>query len=261
DGGAPSASLTALKPFSISSIILASFDGSGWSFLATRFGQALWLARLACDQVWPPMLWPAAATSLRISGCHSACLPIGKNVAFTQCCARASSTARVLPGQGPSSKVSTTSFSTRKSYCLYCSKPNPGPPVVSISTVRARPSALGLFAQAPVPWAAAGTTDAASATHDNVIALAQSIATPVRNRNESRFAQRCGAACTLRKHGLRNDTLFFGAVSPWAHPLVDPSAGRLHFLRRLTQFHHAAMLRSLLHRAVTTSTGGTHVHA
>src|SRR5438046_8402498 len=53
----------------------------------------------------------------------------------------------VLTGQGPSSNVSTTSLSSRKSSCLKCSKPNPGPPVVSISTVRAMPSALG-FEQA-----------------------------------------------------------------------------------------------------------------
>src|SRR5713226_6946531 len=56
------------------------------------------------------------------------------------------STEGVLSGHGPSSNVSTTSLSRRKSSCLKCSKPNPGPPVVSISTTRAIPSALG-FAQ------------------------------------------------------------------------------------------------------------------
>src|ERR1700761_5782473 len=45
--------------------------------------------------------------------------------------------------QGPSSNVSTTSWSRRKSSCLKCSKPNPGPPVVSISTTRPMPSASG----------------------------------------------------------------------------------------------------------------------
>src|SRR6185437_6967989 len=55
------------------------------------------------------------------------------------------STACVLPGHGPSSKVSTTSFGCRKSYCLKFSKPNPGPPVVSISTTRETPSASGLL--------------------------------------------------------------------------------------------------------------------
>src|SRR5579872_5316437 len=50
----------------------------------------------------------------------------------------------VFSGHGPSSKVSTTSLSRRKSSCLKCSKPNPGPPVVSISTTRPIPSASGL---------------------------------------------------------------------------------------------------------------------
>ena len=68
------------------------------------------------------------------------------------------STEGVLTGHGPSSKVSTTSLSRRKSSCLKCSKPNPGPPVVSISTTRAIPSASGL-AQA----AFAGTGAAAGA--------------------------------------------------------------------------------------------------
>ena len=55
------------------------------------------------------------------------------------------STAAVFSGQGPSSNVSTTSFSRRKSYCLKCSKPKPGPPVVSISTMRERPMPPGLL--------------------------------------------------------------------------------------------------------------------
>src|SRR3981189_2473024 len=68
------------------------------------------------------------------------------------------STEGVLSGHGPSSNVSTTSLSRRKSSCLKCSKPNPGPPVVSISTTRAIPSALG-FAHG----AFAGTGAAAGA--------------------------------------------------------------------------------------------------
>src|SRR5450432_2878011 len=63
-------------------------------------------------------------------------------------------TAGVLAGHGPSSKVSTTSLSLRKSSSLKCSKPKPGPPVVSISTVRAIPIALGL---AQAAFAGAGT--------------------------------------------------------------------------------------------------------
>src|ERR1700738_1271564 len=74
------------------------------------------------------------------------------------------STEGVLSGHGPSSNVSTTSLSRRKSSCLKCSKPKPGPPVVSISTARPMPSALGLaqaiFAGA---GAAAGFAGAAAA--------------------------------------------------------------------------------------------------
>src|SRR5882724_2194706 len=66
------------------------------------------------------------------------------------------STDGVLSGHGPSSNVSTTSLSRRKSSCLKCSKPNPGPPVVSISTVRPTPSAFGLVQAALAGWAAAG---------------------------------------------------------------------------------------------------------
>src|SRR3954462_13385148 len=72
--------------------------------------------------------------------------------------ASAFSTAGVFFGQGPSSKVSTTSLSRRKSSSLKCSKPKPGPPVVSISTVRPTPSAFGLLQAARAGgggWAAA----------------------------------------------------------------------------------------------------------
>src|SRR5215470_7951312 len=89
------------------------------------------------------MACPAAATCLRIPGSYVACRPIGKKIAFVQCAARAASTACVFLGQGPSSKVSTTSPSRRKSWLLKCSNPKPGPPVVSISTTRAIPKALG----------------------------------------------------------------------------------------------------------------------
>src|SRR4051794_5088544 len=68
----------------------------------------------------------------------------------------------VLTGQGPSSNVNTTSWSRRKSNCLKCSKPKPGPPVVSISTTRAMPSALGL-AQAGLAAAGAGAACGAAA--------------------------------------------------------------------------------------------------
>ena len=94
---------------------------------------------------------PASITCLVIWGCHIACLPISKNVAFKQLSASAWSTAGVFSGHGPSSKVSTTSLSRRKSYCLKCSKPKPGPPVVSISTMRASPMPPGL-SQAAILW-------------------------------------------------------------------------------------------------------------
>src|SRR5450432_2154666 len=71
------------------------------------------------------------------------CSPIGKKIALVQLAASAARTSGVLCGQGPSSKVSTTSPACRKSYCLKCSKPKPGPPVVSISTTRETPSASG----------------------------------------------------------------------------------------------------------------------
>src|ERR1700738_4022972 len=65
-------------------------------------------------------------------------------MALVQCAASAAKTAGVFFGQGPSSKVSTISPSRRKSCALKCSKPKPGPPVVSISTTRETPSASGL---------------------------------------------------------------------------------------------------------------------
>src|ERR1700750_2052193 len=73
------------------------------------------------------------------------------------------STAGVLPGHGPSSKVSTTSLSVRKSSCLKCSKPKPGPPVVSTSTTRLTPSASGLVQGAPAGCALAGVVCGAAA--------------------------------------------------------------------------------------------------
>src|SRR5258708_31715113 len=123
------------------------------------------------------MACPAAATCLRMPGSYVACRPIGKKIALVQCAASAASTAEVFFGQGPSSNVSTTSPSRRKSWLLKCSNPKPGPPVVSISTTRAIPKALGLLhevgmaaglgaASLPgthggVPLASAPTADAA----------------------------------------------------------------------------------------------------
>src|SRR5580700_9142164 len=90
------------------------------------------------------MVMPAAASALESSGAHVACSPISKKVALMQLSCSALSTMGVLPGHGPSSKVSTISLSRRKSYCLKCSVPNAGPPVVSISTTRETLSPSGL---------------------------------------------------------------------------------------------------------------------
>jgi hypothetical protein len=49
---------------------------------------------------WLPIVLPAAATCLAISGCHIACSPISKNVALRQLSASALSTGGVLSGQG-----------------------------------------------------------------------------------------------------------------------------------------------------------------
>src|ERR1700730_6585798 len=78
------------------------------------------------------------------------------------------STDGVLTGQGPSSKVSTTSLSRRKSSCLKCSQPTPGPPVEPISPTRATPRASGL---AHAGFAAAGAGAGAGAACGAAAAL------------------------------------------------------------------------------------------
>src|ERR1700709_870302 len=158
-GLAPSASLIALKPFSISSLTCASL-----SFL---------LPRWACDQVWEPTVWPAAGASLRISGGAGECLPIGKNTALVHSSASVFRTEGVV-GHGPSSNVSTTSLSVRKSSCLNCWNPKPGPPVVSTTTTRLTPSASGL-AQVLLAGAgagAAGLAESAAVTSTSCVGLA-----------------------------------------------------------------------------------------
>src|SRR5689334_4292444 len=90
-------------------------------------------------------------------------MPIGKKIALVQCAWSAASTAGVFLGHGPSSKVRTTSPSRRKSWLLKCSKPNPGPPVVSISTTRATPSALGLLQELDAAEGSGGAAGAAGA--------------------------------------------------------------------------------------------------
>src|SRR6516164_5071169 len=147
-------------PFSISSLGLYSTDSR---FPLTRhvplvFDKSWW------HQVCEPIACPAAATCLRIAGSYVACSPIGKKMALVQCAASAASTAWVFFGHGPSSKVSTTSPSRRKSWLLKCSKPKPGPPVVSISTTREMPSASGLPGhEEPRAMAGAGDSGGAAA--------------------------------------------------------------------------------------------------
>src|SRR5262245_48887709 len=108
-------------------------------------------------------------------GSYVACRPIGKKIALVQCAASAASTAGVFFGHGPSSKVSTTSPSRRKSWLLKCSNPKPGPPVVSISTTRETPKALGLLQEVGM---AAGIGDAgATATGAASAALSATVTT------------------------------------------------------------------------------------
>src|SRR5436309_12100239 len=92
------------------------------------------------------------------------CFPIGKNTALVHCAASAASTAGVFRGQGPSSKVSTTSPSRRKSWLLKCSNPKPGPPVVSISTTRATPKAFGFEHEGADQGGARGRGEACAVT-------------------------------------------------------------------------------------------------
>ena len=147
EGAAPSAIFTALKPFSISSLACCSVI-----FL---------LSRCACDQVWVPMVWPAARPVSGFRDDRSRACRSGRTPPW--CIRRpALSARRRVVGHGPSSKVSTTSLSVRKSNCLKCWKPKPGPPVVSITTVRLTPSASGL-AQADFCCTACGAGAGAAA--------------------------------------------------------------------------------------------------
>ena len=97
-----------------------------------------------CDQVWVPIVMPAAATCLRMSGARSRAGRSGRRSPWCSCAASAASTAGVLCGHGPSSKVSTTSPLAQEVVLLEVLEAEAGPPVVSISTMRATPSAFGL---------------------------------------------------------------------------------------------------------------------
>src|SRR5262249_46320219 len=172
------------------------------------------------------MACPAAATCLRIAGSYVACNPIGKKIALVHCAARAASPAAVFFGNGPSSKVSTTSPSRRKSWLLKCSKPKPGPPVVSISTTRETPSASGLPGHEEPARAGAG--DAGSAAAAGTCGAADVGATATVEELRTPTVGLLGATPEV-KAGFAADSLAGGApcsaivvTTARAEPSVDP---------------------------------------
>src|SRR5229473_2959569 len=82
------------------------------------------------------MVWPSAAILRTRSGCSDAGFPIRKKVARTHSWASAASTRGVVGSHGPSSNVSTTSWSSSGSVCGYSFSPTRG--VVAASTLRMR---------------------------------------------------------------------------------------------------------------------------
>src|ERR1700736_5559742 len=145
--------------------------------------------------------------------------------------AKVFSTEGVLSGHGPSSNVSTTSLSRRKSSCLKCSKPNPGPPVVSISTTRPIPSALG-FAQ--VGFAGAGAGAACGAAAPLVAAVCDHAAPDA--HNETALAKINPAAIRiLFPSSISCSALAFlpsseSCLAPDHHSLVGPAPPRQRLL-------------------------------
>src|SRR5437588_6205988 len=89
------------------------------------------------------MLWPASRSLRTPSGADWAMRPMMKKVAFTHCEARMSKTRLLLRGNGPSSKVSTTSWSPSGSVSAYCMVPMRGCCLGSTTRVREVPSAPG----------------------------------------------------------------------------------------------------------------------
>ena len=142
-----------------------------------------------------PIACPAAATCLRISGWYVACRPMGKKMALVQFAASAANTAGVFFGQAQSSKVSTISPSRRKSWDLKCSKPNPGPPVVSISTTREIPIASGLPGQEVATRGAAAGAGAGAAA------------------GAAGTAGTCGETCAAATVGVFSATIVDGELS------------------------------------------------
>src|SRR5689334_4326314 len=148
---------------------------------------------------------------------------MGKKTPVVHSSASDFSTEGVLSGHGPSSKVSTTSLSRRKSSCLKCSKPNPGPPVVSISTTRPMPSASGLaqgcLAGAGVAAAAGADGEVAAGAGLFCIAEVCDQAACVAH-NETALAKISPAAIRICCSFI---VIVRPACSPWRKRILTPS--------------------------------------
>ena len=111
--------------------------------------------RLTCDQVCVPTVWPCGqhlAQDLRMIGGVLADREEQALGAFVG--ERLQHRGRVVRPRDRRRRSARPPCRLRKSNCLKCSKPKPGPPVVSISTTRETPSAFGL-AQVDFCWTGA----------------------------------------------------------------------------------------------------------
>src|SRR6476620_5462898 len=90
------------------------------------------------------MLWPSARARRAICGFAAVFRPRRKNVARTHSFLSAFRILVVVPGQGPSSNVSTSSFSPSGSVEGNCLRPTRGVFLTSTSSTRSVPSASGL---------------------------------------------------------------------------------------------------------------------
>ena len=93
--------------------------------------------------LWVATVWPASRTLRTPSGLALAWLPTRKKVAFAQWAARMSRIWLLYFGSGPSSKVSTTSWSSSGSVLPYCMVPTTGYWRGSTTSVRDVPMASG----------------------------------------------------------------------------------------------------------------------
>src|SRR5215207_1117577 len=169
------------------------------------------------------------------------CLPTGKNSPLVHSSASALSTAGVV-GHGPSSKVSTTSLSVRKSNCLYCRKPKPGPPVVSITTMRLTPSASGLAQAADrAGWAAGTGAGAGAGLESEAVVSTSSFSASFAgagNGSALRAATVWGGAASARGEEVQNQTaVITTAVITLAS--IRPNALRIATLSTYSGYTHA----------------------